>query len=68
MLMTRNQKYAIATSLATSSLEATIAKLDCLDTDLRVAGIAFANSIDQHYRKRDGFIPRAVIRLINGRV
>lgn len=59
-MLTRQQRYSIATGLAVSNLQAIAARLQGNQEALE-----FATTIDKHYRKRDGFIPRAVLRIVN---
>lgn len=52
--LTRQQKYSIASTLATSSLKALLQRLAGNDE-----AMAFAVLIDRYFKKRDGFVPRA---------
>lgn len=60
--MTSQQKYAIATMLATDTLVSVLARLGRLDAEtFPVAeALAFARKIGQLYRRPDGFVPRKV--------
>lgn len=56
---TAGQRYAVATRLSIDTLENTLRKI--VGEELK----EFAKQIDKHYKKRDGFIPREVLRILN---
>lgn len=61
--LTREQKYGIATMLATSSYSSVQQRIKQYpDASLVEAALAFASSIDPLYVRRDGFIPKTVIK------
>ena len=60
--MTWNQKYGIASLLSCNTLDTVITRLQgCPNM------IAWAKQADRYYRRRDGFVPRAVIRMVNAK-
>jgi len=61
MVLTYNQKYSIASTLATMSLNQVIEKLG---TNLEA--IDFAKSIDKFYKIRNGFILSKVLKILLG--
>lgn len=64
--MNRSQKLAVASSLAVQNLRGVLLHLEQnAPVEIKADAIAFAKKIDRYYRKRDGFIPRPVIRLCN---
>lgn len=67
-MQTKQQMYSIASTLSTSSLDATIKQIRSLGLDhiATLTAIEFAQTIDKHYKRRNGFVPLAVIKLING--
>lgn len=64
-MLTYNQKYSIATMLATGSLEQAIKRIQAseFDSKLSQAGIEFAKIANKYFIRRDGFIPTAVVNL-----
>lgn len=61
-MLTKSQKYSIATLLATNSYTNVVYKLKQLQ---EIEGIEFAEKIKKYFTKCDGFIPRSVIKLCN---
>ncbi len=65
--LSRQQKYSIASGLATGKPEPLLAKMRSSglfsESEIREAE-AFAREIDKHYKKRDGFVPDKVRKLI----
>lgn len=65
-MLTHNQRYAIASSMAVSSLETVIARLLKHGKELDhypSEEITFARSINVYFGKRDGYIPKQVLQL-----
>jgi RNA polymerase sigma factor (sigma-70 family) len=58
--LSQQQKYSVATMLATNTLEPTLARLKD-----NPAAQAFAKQIDKYYKRRDGFVPQKVRDLVN---
>lgn len=70
-MLTASQKYSIASTLSTSSLETYIGKVKNLPEykdaklfrDFADQAIEFATKIDKLYVKKDGFVPKRVVEL-----
>jgi len=69
MPLTSKQKYSIASTLATSSLESTISQIQnfgsFIGDSLVESAIDFATQIDMYYVKRNGYIPKQVLKIID---
>lgn len=63
-MLTQSQKYSIATLLSVNTLEATLYKIRQSHLNEVVEGVEFAKLINKYYKKRDGFVPRPVIKMI----
>jgi hypothetical protein len=64
-MLNPNQKYGIASALAADNLDNVIANLNKLPfPDLISEGVKFAKHLNQFFKKRDGFIPAAVLELL----
>lgn len=59
-MLSTAQKYAIATMLATADLQSVESRLPAGEP------VQFARTINRHYRIRNGFVPDAVLRIVNG--
>jgi hypothetical protein len=67
-MLSQSQKYSIASMLAINTLDAATATIERFnDSAVSVEASDFARRIDKFYRKRDGFVPRRVIDIINGK-
>lgn len=64
-MLTHVQKQTVASMLAVNTLAPVREKLAAAGYS---EAASFAERINVHYRKRDGFIPRAVICILNGKV
>ena len=65
----QKQKYAIATKLCISNLNVVMKKLwenEYLTIQEKKHWADFTVKINKYYKKRDGFIPPIVIRIVNG--
>lgn len=68
MSLTRMQRYSVASMLATNTLRPTINRLIASCAELGTNNepfVAFAKLIDKYFAKRDGFIPPAVVKMVN---
>ena len=71
-ILPRNLKLAVATILATNTLEPTLKRIrkntNVFSAEEIEDQVSFAVLIDHNFKKRDGFIPRRVITLINAKI
>lgn len=70
-MLSREQKLSIAGGLSTSNLQQYEIRIRKLMGEVKLfetignESLVFAQQINKHYVKRDGFIPRKVLELIN---
>ena len=62
-MLSKQQRYSIASLLAVNTTETVLKKIEPFDQE----AIDFVNRIAKYYKKRDGFVPRPVINIINER-
>ena len=60
-MLSRQQKYSVATVMATNSTDILLAKYRYLPEV-----VEFIKLISPYYKKKDGFIPKKVIKIVNG--
>jgi len=67
-LLSREQKFSVASMLATNTLQPTLNRLRaaCLELGMESEQfLSFAIFANKRYAKRDGYIPPAVVAMIN---
>jgi hypothetical protein len=62
MPLSPNQRYSVASMLAVGTLASVESRLAG-----NVEALKLARSIDRYYTKRDGFIPRPVLAIVQGK-
>ena len=65
----QKQKYSIATLLCNNNLNAVMKQLwenEYLTIQEKKHWADFTVKINKYYKKRDGYVPPAVIRIVNG--